>query len=67
MKESVIKRFEVCHDTLWKQLKKYLTEKEKLVDLPNSPNGIFRKAYETELVDEKVRYLVLWIIMTFKL
>ena len=53
IKESVIKRFEICHDTLWKHLKKYLQEKEKLADIPNSPNGIFRKAYETELIDEE--------------
>ena len=53
IKESVIKRFEVCNDTLWKHLKKYLQEKEKLVDLPNSPNGIFRKTYEASLIDEK--------------
>ena len=54
IKESVIKRFEICNDTLWKHLKKYLQEKEKLADLPNSPNGIFRIAYETNLIDEKM-------------
>ena len=52
IKESIIKRFEICHDTLWKHLKKYLQEKEKLSDLPNSPNGVFRKAYETNIIDE---------------
>lgn len=53
VKESVIKRFEICHDALWKHLKKYLQEKEKLADTPNSPNGIFRKSYETELINEE--------------
>ena len=52
IKESVIKRFEICHDTLWKHLKKYLQEEENLVDLPNSPNGIFRTACDTNLIDE---------------
>ena len=54
VKESVIKRFEICHDTLWKHLKKYLQGKEKLTDIPNSPNGVFRKAYETKLIDEEI-------------
>ena len=53
IKESVIKRFEICYDTLWKHLKKYLQEKENLVDLPNSPNGIFRKTYSAEFIDQE--------------
>ena len=54
IKESVIQRFAVCHDTLWKHLKKYLREKEKLVDLPNSPNGVFRKFYEVKGIDKSL-------------
>ena len=54
IKESVIQRFAICHDTLWKRLKKYLKEKEKLVDLPNSPNGIFRKLYEVKVIDKSL-------------
>ena len=53
IKESVIKRFEICNDTLWKYLKKYLYEVEGLVELPNSPNGVFRVAYEAGLIDKK--------------
>ena len=52
IKESVIQRFSICHDTLWKYLKKYLREKEKLVDIPNSPNGVFRKCYEVKIIDK---------------
>ena len=52
IKESVIKRFEICHDTWWKYLKKYLQEKENLVKLPNSPNRIFRTACDANLIDE---------------
>ena len=54
LKESVIRRFEFCNDNLWKHLNKYLQEKEKLVDIPNSPNGTFRTVYETNLIDEKM-------------
>ena len=54
IKESVIQRFAICHDTLWKYLKKHLREKEKLVDLPNSPNGIFRKFYEVKAIDKNL-------------
>ena len=54
VKESVIRRFEICNDTLWKYLKKYLTDKENLANIPNSPNGTFRTAYETKLIDKKM-------------
>ena len=54
VKESVIRRFEICNDTLWKHLKKYLTDKESLANIPNSPNGVFRIAYEAKLIDEKI-------------
>ena len=52
VRESVIKRFEICYDAFWKYLKKYLQTEEGLVDLPNSPNGIFRKAFEAAVIDE---------------
>jgi nucleotidyltransferase substrate binding protein (TIGR01987 family) len=53
--ESVIQRFETCYDTLWKHLKRYLTEELGLADVPNSPkpilklagqNGLFRSSVE---------------------
>ncbi len=52
VRESVIKRFEVCYDTLWKHFKKYLQTEKNFVDLPNSPNGIFRKAFEADIIDK---------------
>ncbi len=51
IKESVIKRFEICNDILWKYLKKYLQEKEGVVDVPNSPNGVFRVATDVSIID----------------
>ena len=52
VRESVIKRFEICYDTLWKHFKKYLQAEKNFVDLPNSPNGIFRRAFEAAIIDE---------------
>ncbi len=48
--ESVIQRFEVCFDCLWKVLKRYLGEEIGLADLPNSPKPVFRIAFENKLL-----------------
>lgn len=47
--ESVIQRFEICYDTLWKVLKRYLSEELGIPELPNSPKPIFRIAAENKL------------------
>jgi nucleotidyltransferase substrate binding protein (TIGR01987 family) len=47
--ESVIQRFEVCYDCLWKVLKRYLEEEQGIPDLPNSPKPLFRIAFENQL------------------
>lgn len=47
--ESVIQRFEVCYDTLWKHLKRYLVEDLGLPDIPNSPKPILRLAHDNQL------------------
>jgi nucleotidyltransferase substrate binding protein (TIGR01987 family) len=44
--ESVIQRFEVCYDCLWKVLKRCLGEELGLPELPNSPKPLFRIAFE---------------------
>ena len=36
---------------LWQYLKKYLKEKEGIVDVPNSPNGIFRVASDANVIN----------------
>jgi nucleotidyltransferase substrate binding protein (TIGR01987 family) len=47
--ESVIQRFEVCYDCLWKVLKRHLGENLGLPELPNSPKPLFRIAFENQL------------------
>ncbi len=48
--ESVIQRFEVCYDCLWKVLKRYLTEELGIAEPPNSPKPVFRLANENGLL-----------------
>ena len=45
--ESVIQRFEVCYDTLWKSLRRHLIEEQGLPDVASSPRPVFRLAGET--------------------
>ena len=52
LKESCIQRFEICFDTLWKHLKKYIQEEIGLEEVPNGPNPIFRLATENYLIDD---------------
>ena len=47
--ESVIQRFEVCFDCLWKVLKRYLNEELGIPEIPNSPKPLFRIAFENQL------------------
>ena len=50
MAESVIQRFEICYDTLWKTLRRYLIEALGIAEAPNSPRPIFRIAAENLLL-----------------
>lgn len=50
IKESVIQRFETCYDTLWKHLKRYLTEELGLPEVPSSPKPVLRLASENRLL-----------------
>ena len=54
VKNSVIKCFEICYDTLWKQVKKHLNEQHGMTELKNSPTPIFRDAFENLLFDKDV-------------
>jgi len=49
--ESVIQRFEVCYDYMWKVLKRYLAEELGLPETPNSPKPILRLAAENGLLN----------------
>ena len=48
--ESVIHRFEICYDTMWKILKRYLQEELGLADVPNSPRPILHLADSNNLL-----------------
>ena len=50
IKESVIRRFETCYDTLWKTLKRYLNEELGIPEIPKSHKPIFRIAEENKLL-----------------
>jgi nucleotidyltransferase substrate binding protein (TIGR01987 family) len=56
--ESVIQRFEVCYDCLWKVLKRYLRENLGVPELPNSPKPLFRIAHENQLLSGIEEWLV---------
>ncbi len=47
--ESVIQRFEICYDCMWKVLKRYLQEELGIPEVPNSPKPIIRLGYENNL------------------
>ena len=58
--ESVIQRFEICWDCLWKLLKRHLQEEIGLPEVPNGPNPVLRLANENQLlpgsVEQWLRY-----------
>jgi len=56
--ESVIQRFEICYDCLWKVLKRYLNENLGIPELPNSPKPLFRIAYANHLFPSVEQWLV---------
>lgn len=52
--ESVIQRFEVCYDTMWKVMKRYLVQGLGIPEVPNSPNPIFRLSDENNLLPSPI-------------
>jgi hypothetical protein len=50
VKESVILRFKICYDALYKTLKSYLNEEMGIPVMPNSPWPIFQKTFENQLL-----------------
>ena len=58
--ESVIQRFKICWDCLWKLLKRHLQEEIGLAEVPNGPNPVLRLANENQLlpgsVEQWLRY-----------
>ena len=41
MAESVIRRFEICYDTLWKVLRRHLIEELGIAESPTAPGPYF--------------------------
>ena len=56
--ESVIQRFEICYDCLWKVLKRCLNEDLGIPELPNSPKPLFRIAFENQLIPTIEKWLI---------
>ena len=54
--ESVIHRFEICYDCLWKVLKRYLSEEFGIPEMPNSPKPIFQIAFENLLFSNVLQW-----------
>jgi len=52
VQESVIQRFEVCYDMMWKHIRRHMIEELGLPerDMPNSPKPIFRIAHQNHLL-----------------
>lgn len=49
--ESVIRRFGMCYECLWRSLKWYLIDALGIPDLLYSPKPVFRRASESHLLD----------------
>ena len=58
IKESCIQRFEVCFDTGWKYLKKYLKEDQGLSEVPDSPKGVIKRAAAADVIDDAAKWIV---------
>lgn len=54
IRESVIKRFELCFDSLLKVLKRYLNDELGIVNLPSAPKPILRIAHENNLLPSSI-------------
>ena len=52
--ESVIQRFEVCYDALWKTLRRYLIDEMGFANMSGSPRTIIRTAGENGLLNSPV-------------
>lgn len=52
--ESVIQRFQVCYDTLWKSLRRHLIEEQGLPEVAAAPRPVFRLAGETGVLTSPV-------------
>ena len=56
IRESVIQRFEVAYDVLWKAIKRYLMFTLGLPDIPNSPKPILRLAHDNGILSADITF-----------
>ena len=49
--ESVIRRFGMCYECLWRSLKWHLIDALGIPDLLYSPKPVFRRAFQSNLLD----------------
>lgn len=56
IRESVIQRFEVTYDVLWKATKRYMLYTLGLPDIPNSPKPILRLAHENGILSDDITF-----------
>ena len=56
IRESVIQRFEVAYDVLWKAIKRYLMFTLGLPEIPNSPKPILRLAHENGILSADISF-----------
>jgi nucleotidyltransferase substrate binding protein (TIGR01987 family) len=61
-RDSMVQRFEYCTDLLWKLIKVYLEEFEKVTLESVSPRGVIRDAVKTRLISEQDGTLCLTMI-----
>ena len=52
--ESVIRRFGICYDILWKSLRRHLIDVAGLSEVMASPRAVFRLAGDLETLDSPV-------------
>ena len=52
--ESVIQRFEICHDCLWKILRRYMEEELGISEVPTAPKPLSRSAFKNGLLSSSV-------------
>jgi nucleotidyltransferase substrate binding protein (TIGR01987 family) len=57
IKESCIQRFEVCYDTLWKHLSKYLENDVGIVEPLGGPNHVFKIAFSAGIISDSEMWI----------
>ena len=54
LEESIIQRFEICYECLWKTLRRHIAEHEGVLDIKPSPKSTLRKADTMDLLPSPI-------------